>query len=76
MRSASEGAHLEDGILVVPEVYAGCTWKSVPSTHMLWRVTASLRASATLADLAPLRAATRVAPALNGNQRAMRVIIT
>ena len=50
--------------------------KLVPSTHMRWRMTPSLRASATLAFLVPRRLATAIAQALRPEKRTVRVSIT
>ena len=50
--------------------------KLVPSTHMRWRMTPSLRASATRAFFAPRRLATAIAQLFNGDMRTVRVSIT
>lgn len=50
--------------------------KSVPSTHMRWRMTPSLRAGATRAFFAPRRLATAIAQLLRGDMRTVRVSIT
>jgi hypothetical protein len=50
--------------------------KSVSLTHMAFSTTPSLRASATLARLAPRRRATFIAQALSMDQEATRVMIT
>ena len=56
------------------------TWlvqrKLVPSTHMRWRMTPSLRARATRAFFAPRRLATPMAQLLSGDIRTVRVSIT
>ena len=50
--------------------------KLVPSTHMRWRMTPSLRARATRAFLAPRRLATAIAQLLSGDIRTVRLSIT
>src|SRR3954466_1476168 len=47
--------------------------KVVPSTHMRWRITASLRASATFARFMPRRLATSSAQRLRAEKRTARV---
>ena len=50
--------------------------KLVPSTHMRWRTTPSLRASATRAFFDPRRLATPIAQLFSGDMRTVRVSIT
>ena len=50
--------------------------KLVPSIHMRWRMTASLRASATRAFVAPRRLATAMAQLFSGDMRTVRLSIT
>ena len=50
--------------------------KLVPSTHIRWRTTPSLRASATRAFFVPRRLATPIAQLLRGDMRTVRVSIT
>lgn len=50
--------------------------KLVPSLHMRWRITASLRAKATRAFFVPRRFATAIAHALRAEKRTLRVSIT
>jgi hypothetical protein len=51
-------------------------WKSVPSIHIRCMITASLRASATRARLAPAFLAIRAAQAFSADHRVHRVSIT
>ena len=50
--------------------------KLVPSTHMRWRMTPSLRASATRAFFVPRRLATAIAQLFRGDMRTVRLSIT
>ena len=47
--------------------------KSVPSCHIRWRITDSLRATATMAFFPPIFLASRVPQALIGDQRETRL---
>ena len=58
--------------------HAGCPSlldqrKSVPSCHIRWRITDSLRATATMAFFPPIFLASRVPQALIGDQRETRL---